>query len=89
MYEKFKKHITYYFFLLLILLSGLTLTFLAAPRLALQTLIVFVTVVFYIILGISHHFINHDLTVKIMVEYVLIGLFGISIVFFMLMGGII
>ena len=43
---------------------------------------------FYMILGILHHFVNHELTAKIMVEYILIGALGISIVFFIIVGGI-
>ena len=87
MFNKFKKHLAYYLSLCLILSVGLVLTFLASPNLKLQTLIVVLTVVFYILWGILHHLINHELTAKIMVEYILIGVLGLSILFFMFMGG--
>lgn len=89
MYKKFKKHIGYYLSLLTILLLGLLLTFLAAPRIQLQIIIILLTIFFYVLWGILHHLINHELTGKIMVEYVLIGALGVSILFFLIMGGLI
>lgn len=87
--KKIKKHLFYYFSLLIILFLGLVLTFLAAPNIRLQGIIILMTVFFYILWGILHHLINHELTAKIMIEYVLIGALGVSILFFMIMGGII
>lgn len=89
MYKKFKKHLGYYLSLSLILLLGLFLVFLATPNIKLQTIIILLTIFFYVLWGILHHFINHELTPKIVVEYVLIGILGISILFFIYMGGII
>lgn len=89
MYKKFKKHLGYYISLSTILLLGLVLTFLATPNIQLQIIIILLTIFFYMVWGILHHLINHELTGKIMVEYVLIGTLGISILFFLLMGGLI
>lgn len=89
MYKKFKKHIGYYLSLLTILIFGLILTFLAAPNIQLQIIIILLTTFFYVLWGIFHHLINHELSSKIMVEYVLIGALGVSILFFLLMGGLI
>ena len=89
MYKKFKKHLAYYISLLAILFFGLVLTFLATPNIKLQSVIVSLTISFYVLWGILHHMINHELTPRIMIEYILIGALGISILFFMLMGGII
>ncbi|MCL5970886.1 MAG: hypothetical protein M1450_05320 [Patescibacteria group bacterium] len=89
MYIKFKKHLGYYLSLLTILILGLLLTFLATPNIKLQIIIILVTIFFYVLWGILHHLINHELTGKIMVEYVLIGALGVSILFFILMGGLI
>jgi len=89
MKNKLKKHFGYYFSLTVILLSGLFLVFATSPNVLLQLAMVMMTGIFYMILGTSHHFVKHELTAKIMVEYVLIGALGISIVFFIIVGGLI
>jgi hypothetical protein len=88
MYKKFKKHLGYYISLITILSFGLILILLKSSNIKAQTIIVFLTVFFYVLWGILHHLINHELTLKIVIEYVLIGALGISILFFMLMGGV-
>lgn len=88
MYKKIKKHIAYYISLILILSFGLFLIGLASPDIKAQAFIILLTVFFYILWGIFHHLINHELTAKIVVEYVLIGLLGIAVLFFVLVGGI-
>ena len=87
MIASFKKHIGYYISLLIILAFGFLITVLASPNKQLQMVIIVLTTFFYIIWGVLHHLINHDLTVKIMVEYILIGSFGMSAVFFILKAG--
>ncbi len=88
MYKKFKKHLGYYISLIAILALGLILILLTSPDVTMQATIVFLTVFFYVLWGILHHLINHELTLRIVIEYVLIGALGISILFFMLMGGV-
>lgn len=87
MIEKGKNHIGHYIVLILILGSGFFMTVLASPNKQLQMVAIVMTTFFYIAWGILHHLINHDLTAKIVVEYVLIGSFGLSAVFFLLKGG--
>lgn len=89
MYKKFKKHEGYYLSLFIILILGLLLTFLASPNFIFQIVIILTTILFYVLWGILHHLINHELTAKIMIEYILIGLLGVSILFFARMGGLI
>jgi hypothetical protein len=89
MYKKLKKHFGYYLSLTAILLLGLVLILLTSPNIRLQSLVILLTVFFYILWGVLHHLINHELSLRIMVEYVLIGALGISIIFFMMMGGLI
>ena len=88
MYKKFKKHLGYYVSLVLILSLGLIAILLASPNIKMQAAIVFMTVFFYVLWGMVHHLINHELTPRIMIEYVLIGVLGMSILFFTLMGGL-
>lgn len=87
MYKKLRKHLGHYISLLIILSLGLFLTLLAAPNIKLQGMIVILTIFFYVSWGILHHYINHELTAKIVVEYVLIGLLGLALLFFTFMGG--
>ena len=88
MYKNFKKHMGYYLSLITILVLGLVLVLLASPNIDLQVIITLLTVFFYILWGLFHHLTNHELTVKIVIEYVLVGVLGVSILFFLLMGGI-
>ena len=88
MYKKFKKHLGYYISLILILSFGLIAILLANPDIKMQSVIIFMTVFFYILWGMVHHLINHELTLRIVIEYVLIGALGMSILFFALMGGL-
>lgn len=88
MIEKGKNHVAYYIVLILILGSGLFMTVLTTPYRQLQMVTIVMTTFFYIAWGILHHLINHDLTAKIVIEYVLIGSFGLAAVFFLLKGGL-
>lgn len=87
MLKKLNGHIGYYLSLILLLIFGFLLIYLVSPNRQLQMLIFVITTLFYIILGIVHHKINHDLTIKIVVEYILIGCFGIAVIFFLFKGG--
>jgi hypothetical protein len=89
MYQKLKKHFGYYLSLSAILLLGLALIILTGPNPKSQSLIILLTIAFYVLWGLLHHLINHELTHRIVVEYVLIGALGLSIMFFMMVGGLI
>jgi len=88
MFKKFKKHLGYYISLIAILCFGLISVLITSPNVKAQVVMISLTVFFYVLWGILHHLINHKLTLRIVIEYVLIGALGISILFFMLMGGI-
>ena len=88
MYNKFKKHLGYYISLIAILSLGLILILISGPNAKTQAIVAFVTVFFYVLWGIVHHRINHELTLRIVIEYVLIGALGLSVLFFMLAGGL-
>lgn len=81
-----KKHWGYYLSLLGILFLGIFLAIQASPDRQLQMLTVILTTFFYVAWGILHHFLNHDLTVKIVIEYLLIGSLGMAIILFLLRG---
>lgn len=87
MHKQFKEHGWYYISLIAILVLGFGLILLATPDLRLQTIIMVFTVFSYVAWGALHHLINHDLTARILLEYILIGVLGLSILFFISMGG--
>jgi hypothetical protein len=89
MFTKLKKHLSYYLSLSAILLLGIILIILTSPNIKLQSLVIALTVFFYVLWGILHHLINHELSSRIVIEYVLVGALGLSILFFMMMGGLI
>jgi hypothetical protein len=89
MFAKLKKHFGYYLSLSAILLLGIILIILTSPNIKLQSLVIALTVFFYVLWGILHHLINHELSSRIVIEYVLVGALGLSILFFMMMGGLI
>ncbi len=85
MYKNFKKHLGYYSSLIAILFLGLVLVFVASPNIELQIIITLLTIFFYILWGLFHHLTNHELTAKIVIEYMLIGALGMTIVSFFLL----
>jgi hypothetical protein len=89
MYTKLKKHLGYYLSLSAILLLGIVLVILTSPNIKTQGLVISLTVFFYILWGILHNLINHELSARIVIEYVLIGALGLAVLFFMTMGGLI
>lgn len=86
MVEKFIKHFNYYISLLSIFILGMAAAVLVSPNFTLQIFIVTLTIIIYVIWGILHHLLVHELTSKIMVEYILIGFLGLSMIFFIFMG---
>ncbi len=87
MFKKINEHVAYYISLIAIFALGIFLMSLATPNKQLQMLIFVIMAFFYVIWGVLHHFINHELSSKIVVEYILIGTLGVAIMFFLLKGG--
>lgn len=85
---RFGKDLEYYISLSIILGLGLLFVILSAPNKGLQLMFISLTTLFYVLFGIVHHLINHDISLGIVLEYVVIGILGISILFFFLKGGL-
>lgn len=83
-----KVHLGYYFFLILILFLGVAAISSTLYDKKLQIALVIILSVSYAVLGIVHHRENHDLTLKVMLEYIAISLFAIASIVFLLMGGL-
>ena len=88
MKEKIKSHTIYYLSSVFILIIGLIVLLTVRQAGFYQTAVIILTFFLYFIWGIAHHALNHDLQSKIVIEYFLIGLLGVSIILFMLRGGI-
>lgn len=81
---KTKRHLWYYGGLLIVLCSSLFLVSQSLHDLNLVMGITLLMSFFYVTWGILHHYIHHDIHAKVVIEYVLIGVLGISAVYFTL-----
>lgn len=84
MFSKLYKHIGYYASLVIILALGFLLISTDNASRSFQIGVAIATTFFYVLWGMIHHLINHDLNMKIVIEYILIGAFGLTIIFFLL-----
>lgn len=84
MMQKVKRHSAHYVILLGVMGFGLYLLGVFADDVILRMGLVILLASFYVGWGILHHYIHHDVTPKIVLEYVLIGVIGISVIFFLL-----
>lgn len=83
MLKKISEHTIYYVSLVAILSLSFLLAYSSSDR-GFQIGVTVATTFFYVLWGILHHLINHDLHAKIVIEYILIGAFGLTIIFFLL-----
>ncbi|MGH7246286.1 MAG: hypothetical protein ACREGI_05150 [Candidatus Levyibacteriota bacterium] len=83
-----KKHFWYYISFLLILGAGLFLIAKTNADKQFQMSAVLLLAFLYIVWGTLHHAIHHSITVKIVLEYVVVAMLGASVVFFVLKGGL-
>ncbi len=79
-----KKHLWYHVGLLIVLVLSLSLLWMSAYDRAFQMAVLVLMSLFYALWGLLHHYRHHDLHMKIVLEYILIGALGISIAFFVL-----
>jgi hypothetical protein len=79
-FEKdFSKHPIHYFTLLSVMLVGLWGIFWFSFQPAMQMSIVISLAIAYVIWGIVHHREHRDLHIKIVIEYILVALFGVLV----------
>lgn len=83
MIKRISEHTIYYASLIAILSLSFLLAYANSDR-SFQIGVIVFTTFFYVLWGITHHLMNHDLHPKIVVEYILIGVFGLTIIFFLL-----
>jgi hypothetical protein len=83
MLKKISEHAIYYISLVAILSLSFLLAYSSSDR-SFQIGVIVATTFLYVLWGILHHLTNHDLSMKIVIEYILIGAFGLTIIFFLL-----
>lgn len=79
-----KHHLIYYVTLIIVLLLGIGLAMYVHGQKQVQLAMIVLTSIFYVIWGVIHQAVHHSFSIKIMLEYIAIAIFGISIVFFVL-----
>lgn len=82
MQGKTLRHFWYYFAFICVELSGLFGVYYFAYDKFIQIIVVSLMALFYMAWAIIHHAIHHDLHVKVVVEYILIGILGVLVVLF-------
>lgn len=88
MLSDFSQHVVYHSMQGILLLLGLFFVLQVSYDKTLQMLGVVMTAFLYVVFGILHHITEHDITAKIVVEYILIAGLGVSLVFLLLKGSI-
>ena len=83
-----KKHVGYYISFVIILAGSLYLILQNLSDKVLTIRFVALFAVFYIIWGLLHHMVHHSMTLRIVIEYVVVALLGVAVVFFVLNGGL-
>ncbi len=71
------KHKAYYLSLSVIFIMGLALMLVAKHNPQLRMMAILMMAFFYVLWGIVHHILDHDMSVRIVIEYVLLGALGI------------
>ncbi|HVZ58962.1 MAG TPA: hypothetical protein VG935_04395 [Patescibacteria group bacterium] len=79
-----ESHWFYYLSLLVMEVFAFSLILSAQGNTSLQLRYTMLAAGIYVIWGVVHHGINHTLHKKVIIEYLLMGLLGISIVYFFL-----
>lgn len=79
-----KDHKTHYLILLFILLFGILSFWYLRTNQQAQMVSVFLTAVFYVLWGIIHHYIEGDLHIRIIMEYLAIAILGFVILWMLI-----
>ena len=84
MMQKMRAHLGYYTVFSLIAVFGFLLLAANAQHPETRMVVIITLALLYIIWGLLHHYVHHDISTKIVLEYVLVGALGISVIFFLL-----
>ena len=76
--ERIKKHLWYYLSFVVIQILGFFWVMLSGAQTQAQTIALFSTTALYIVWSLTHQYIHHHLSTKVVVEYILIGSLGLT-----------
>ena len=83
-----KKHLGYYLSFLLILVGGVYAVYASVGDKNLQLKFVGLLAGAYVLWGVLHHMIHHSLSLRVVLEYCVVAILGVAVVFFILNGGV-
>lgn len=83
-----KKHLGYYVSFLLIVGASIFLVFQNMSDKNLILIFVSFFAASYVLWGILHHLVHHSVTLRIVIEYIVVALLGVAVIFFILNGGL-
>ena len=87
MIKKYLSHHGKYHLALFCLLTlGVMLAYYTREQKQLEMMVLIAMASVYILFGIIHHYIMHDLSSKIVIEYIAMGSLGLAIALFILKG---
>jgi len=81
-----QKHHYYYFSQALIMICGVILAMHFRYDIRLTSLVITVMAILYVAWGILHHHFEHNLTLKIVIEYILMAVIGLVVLSFLIKG---
>lgn len=84
MVANLKSHSAYYLILGGMQAAGFILILFADGDKQLVMAYIFISTIFYFIWALVHHYLNHDLHTKIVIEYLLMSVLGLSVMYFFL-----
>lgn len=79
-----KEHFSHYLILLFILLFGILSFWYLRLNQQAQIVSVFLTAVFYVLWGVIHHYIEGDLHIRIIMEYLAMAILGFVILWMLI-----
>lgn len=84
MIHRKKEHLFHFLPLVLVLFFGLFLALKVGYDRQLQMAIILAVAMFYVAWGVLHHLIEHTLVARIVLEYVLVAVLGVTMVLFLI-----
>lgn len=84
MIKNLKTHRAYYLLLAGMQAAGFVLVLFAKGDKQLVMMYVILSTCFYFVWALVHHYVNHDLHAKVVLEYILMSLLGLSVMYFFL-----
>ena len=76
------RHLAYYISLATIFTIGIIVVQSLRSQKELQIAVIILLCIFYVLWGVVHHIVLHSFSLKVMLEYIAIAVFGVSLILF-------